>query len=577
MSRRGVLRSLLSVIAVMAIWSGSLLAQEGNATSARAARLSFLQGKVEVRNADNTGAGEAQINQPLFEGQQITTGDDGQAEVEFEDGSIARLTPQSAVTLVRMDSDQGRYLTQIALNQGMGYFELRVAGQNGYYVTAGAAGVTPVENATFRLSLDQQPVELAVLQGSVHVEREGGYSTNVHRGEQFEGDSADATRYFLSKLMRQDSWDNWNEERDQAAAAEAAQRTQARDDYAQDSGYGWSDLDANGSWYDLPGYGRVWQPPVAVDAGWDPYGYGSWVWYPGPGYVWVSGYGWGWTPYRCGNWSYWDGFGWGWIPAGGCRRWGWGGPGVVWTVNVINPPRVWHPIQRPVLGPPGPGGVHPIIPVRHGPIPVHPVGRPQPRPVLFGGKQIEPLRPISGPYTPRGGSAVGASLQKDFPVRDRQPVMGVVRSPRDGDGRPTSPAGLRDNGATPTPIQAQPMPYPVTPAGGWRTVTPGQNNGQQPQPVNKPAPVKNGGEMQRPTTNPRPEPGHVNQVPVQTQPQPQPRPVERPSQPRMDSPAPRPVQPTPQPMQQPRPNPPQMQAPRPAPAPASRPMPAPPK
>ena len=71
-----------------------------------------------------------------------------------------------------------------------------------------------------------------------------------------------------------------------------------------------ADLDANGSWYNVPGQGQVWQPTIAEDTDFDPYGYGSWVAYPSVGYVWASGYPWGWTPFHCGHWSYWNGFGW---------------------------------------------------------------------------------------------------------------------------------------------------------------------------------------------------------------------------------------------------------------------------
>ncbi|MGO4514771.1 FecR domain-containing protein [Terriglobus sp. 2YAB30_2] len=585
MNRSRVIRGILVALFVVVCGVIGLAGQQSApAPGMRAARLSLVQGNVQVLYGDNTQIGEAQANLPLIEGQRIVTADDGQAEIEFEDGSIVRLTPQSALTLVRMNTDQGKYLTQLSLDQGMAYFELRIADQNGYFLKAGTASLTPVENSSFRVSLDQAPVEVAVMQGSLHVEREGGYSANIRTGEQFEPDAADSGRYFLSKSVRQDSWDNWNEERDQAAASEAAQRTEARNDYAQDSGYGWSDLDANGNWYDLPGYGRVWQPPMAVDMSWDPYGYGNWVWYPGYGYIWASGYGWGWTPFYCGSWSYWDSFGWGWMPAGGCRRWGWGyGGGSVWTVNVINPPRVWQPIRRPIPGPIGPGGVHPIVPVRRGPIQVHPIGRRDPRPVMFAGKQIDPLRPVGGPYTPRGGSAVGSSLQKDFPMRNRQPVMGTVRAPRDDSGRATRPSALQDNGSTPTPIQAQPVP-PVVP-GGWRSVSPGVNQGtvnqgagnqgagnqgsrgqspQQPaQPVTRPAPGTNVGNPERPVES-RPAPGHINQPPVQQQPRPQP--VQRPEPPaswRQSQPAPQPRQSAPPP------------APSPAPAPApSRPAPS---
>ena len=59
----------------------------------------------------------------------------------------------------------------------------------------------------------------------------------------------------------------------------------------------------------------MWRPYFA-SAAWDPYSNGSWAWYQGAGYSWVSPYPWGWTPYHFGNWSYCSGAGWGWQPGG---------------------------------------------------------------------------------------------------------------------------------------------------------------------------------------------------------------------------------------------------------------------
>ena len=52
-------------------------------------------------------------------------------------------------------------------------------------------------------------------------------------------------------------------------------------------GYGASDLNYYGSFYNIPGYGMMWQPYL-VGAGWDPFMNGAWTWYPGAGYAWVS-------------------------------------------------------------------------------------------------------------------------------------------------------------------------------------------------------------------------------------------------------------------------------------------------
>jgi hypothetical protein len=323
-----------AVVAIVCLlfagWTRDTPAQNAPNAPGRAARLSFLQGSVTVDHVDNTGSDPAQINMPLAQGTRVATGRDGEAEIEFEDGSVVRLTPNSSLDLTALTADEnGNMTTDLALTNGLMYAELRAAAKFVYSVNAGGVLVSPVVNATVRITMDQPPVVVAVLDGTAQVESGDstggeGYRTNVNAGETLTGDAADAGRYSLTKEVAENSWDKWNTDRDAAAVNEAATQTDVRNDYAGDAGYGWSDLDANGSWYGVPGQGEVWQPNVAAYPGFDPYGYGSWVWYPGSGYVWASGYAWGWTPYRCGNWSYWDDFGWGWQPGNGC---GFGGGG----------------------------------------------------------------------------------------------------------------------------------------------------------------------------------------------------------------------------------------------------------
>ena len=402
----------------------------------RTVRLAYLQGSVTVLRADNTGGDPAVLNMPLTEGQRIATGDDGQAEVEFEDGSLLRLTPRSSAVLSRLGvAADGSMGTQVTLLSGLMYAELRAAQRYSYEVDAGGDTVTPVTNATVRLKLDQPPAEVAVLDGTAHVVEAGGngFRVDVKSGEALRADGEASGRYFLQAQIEHDSWDDWNEEREQAAANEMAARTAARDGYAGDQGYGWSDLDANGTWYDAGQQGPVWQPFDAGVAGFDPYGYGSWVYVTGAtGYVWSSGYRWGWTPFRCGSWSYWGDFGWGWRPGGGCGGAGWGGgvphPGRGNRINLSNVPPGYKRPLPPVPG--GPVRVHPILPVRTGQPPTPERARAYEARAIAGTTAL-PLRVAGSSYTPRGGSAVGSSLRRDFPVdtATRQPVIGTVRVP----------------------------------------------------------------------------------------------------------------------------------------------------
>jgi len=79
--------------------------------------------------------------------------------------------------------------------------------------------------------------------------------------------------------------------------------------------YGASDMLYYGAFQDIGGCGTMWRPYFA-SAAWNPYDNGTWAYYAGAGYSWVSPYPWGWTPYHYGSWSFCPGAGWGWMPGG---------------------------------------------------------------------------------------------------------------------------------------------------------------------------------------------------------------------------------------------------------------------
>jgi hypothetical protein len=70
-----------------------------------------------------------------------------------------------------------------------------------------------------------------------------------------------------------------------------------------------------GSWVDVDGYGRCWQPTVVVqDPDWQPYlDQGRWV-YTDCGWYWKSDYSWGWAAFHYGRWFRHARMGWCWCP-----------------------------------------------------------------------------------------------------------------------------------------------------------------------------------------------------------------------------------------------------------------------
>ncbi|MHB1701251.1 MAG: DUF6600 domain-containing protein [Acidobacteriaceae bacterium] len=423
----------------------------------RIVRLSYVQGSVRILQGDSTEFSQAKQNMPLVEGTRVDTGDDGRAELEFEDGSLVRLAPDSSVTLDQLVRQEGVYISAVHLVSGLTYLELRASRRYSFLITYADGEFSPVQNSTVRVNLDLQPADLAVLDGDIRVDKPDAYNVEVRQGESLQSDVADPSRYFLSQTIAQDSWDAWNDDRDQALLAQAADTTSARDQYAGDVGYGWSELDAYGNWYPVPGYGLMWQPSGYGD-NFDPYGNGAWADYPTYGYVWVSAYPWGWTPFQCGNWSYAGGFGWGWMPNTGCGSYagGWGN-GFYGGFrgrqdgdddhdrghhnNVKDPPSGYRPPRRPVLiagheqagsGNLTSGRPPKIIPVgreglRPGAAPVHAGGvSPTRQPVVYQGRNIMPLRPVA--KSPVIATGIRSGLVRDYPVNagSGRPELGVL-------------------------------------------------------------------------------------------------------------------------------------------------------
>lgn len=408
--------ALLSALTFTFGFFGIAQAQDASAPM-RAARLTSSQGSVTVSDGTNPAV-PAQMNLPLPAGVQIATGDDGQAEIEFEDGSVARLTPNSALSLDRLDVAPGEiFVTDLSLLRGLAYFELRATQEYVYSINAGGDVVSPVENATVRVNFDEPPASFAVLDGTAEVQRANSFQAEVRAGETLRGDVSSPARYSLSEQIAEDSWDQWNADMDDQAAQQASDSTSVRDNYAGAQGYGWSDLDSDGTWYNVPGQGEVWQPYAAEDdADFDPYGNGAWVSYPGTGYVWASAYPWGWTPYRCGAWSYYNGFGWGWAPGATCGGYGWGFAGGGFLVNISVGPRGYRPIRVPV-GRPGPR--RPIIPVRLAGNPGRRVDHVMPpserRARVIAGVTAQPVVPVHDRVV-TGRTYAGGSLGRDFPI-----------------------------------------------------------------------------------------------------------------------------------------------------------------
>jgi hypothetical protein len=450
--------------------AGTLLAQAPATTAL--VRLSYVQGEVKVLEGDRTQFEQAQANMPLLAGYTLATGQDGQAEVEFRDGSVARVTPNSRLELDKLPgADARNETTEMTLLSGLGYFELNTANGQRFAVHFNAAEARPVTNSIFRVDLDKAP-DLSVFTGTVRASVSGAFDQTVEEGGSLHFDANDASNVATASIQS-DTWDQWNKDRDDQIAQQAQQQTSARETSGATNQPGWDDLDAYGDWYPVEDYGNVWVPNNEP-AGWDPYGSGYWANYPGWGYTWISGYPWGWLPYHCGAWNYWNSMGWGWVP-GQC--------GLGWqpVVTLWNAPHGYRPPPRPIPGGHAGPGSRDLLAVTRGPVlqTGGGINNHHTQPVRVDGHRVDPLPVlgnvglVTGTHTMPVGRSYGFTGNGGTTVRpvpptatsgSRPPVTGTPRPVF----RPTQPFQGPVQGARPVMPQPQritpPAPRPMPPA-----------------------------------------------------------------------------------------------------------------
>src|SRR5271166_671264 len=93
MSKASLSRFSLILLAVCVLLALPAVAD----SQVRIVRLSDVQGTVQIDKNTGLGFENAFLNLPITQGTQLRTRDNVRAEIEFEDGSTLRLTPQTTV------------------------------------------------------------------------------------------------------------------------------------------------------------------------------------------------------------------------------------------------------------------------------------------------------------------------------------------------------------------------------------------------------------------------------------------------------------------------------------------------
>jgi len=319
------IRRLVSILGLTMVAASIFLVESAAAESkVRIVRLSDVEGAVQIERARGEGLEKAFLNLPIVEGSRVKTGNDGRAEIEFEDGSTARLGPESELQFTHLAlADNGQKVNGMKLAKGTFYGNLDAKKGDQYSLNVAQVSLGVPEAAHFRLTIDTSAeATVAVFKGKVSVGSDTVQAENsspklVEVPEKHSAkinlaatDPAQKDAIVVAKNYDEDPLDGWDRQQNGYHQRYASNSGSG---FASPYGYGLSDLNYYGAFNTIPGYGYAWQPYFA-NAAWSPFTDGAWAFYPGAGYMWVSGYPWGWMPYYYGTWAMAPGYGWIWQP-----------------------------------------------------------------------------------------------------------------------------------------------------------------------------------------------------------------------------------------------------------------------
>ena len=266
---------------------------EGGFSAYAVARVKVLDGSVWVRPSDGGDWEEFSSNSPIPPRSRVSVPEGSEAELQFHGGQFVLLT--SGTDLEVRDLQEGK--SAFRLRAGEIRFDLPADdfAPVSVRVPGGAVAQFPVPGRQWLTVTDSDETRLVVRRGRAMVSVEG----DEHRLRA--GDEAVIGRDVTVGRYRGGA--------DESAESFPPPEGETLGDAPPAVV---SELQEYGEWVDVPTYGYVWRPRVAV--GWSPYVYGRWVWVSPYGWTWVSNEPWGWYPYRCGYWLTDPVFGWIWSP-----------------------------------------------------------------------------------------------------------------------------------------------------------------------------------------------------------------------------------------------------------------------
>jgi len=205
-SQRVVL--LPAIVSVVLLFTTYLSAD----SHVRMVRLSFVQGSVLIDHGTGQGFEPAIMNMPVDASTRIRTGDDGLAEIEFENGSTLRLTGDTSVLFQPLSlTDKGIRLSGMSVSEGTVYIHLKKEKHDKFFLTVRDLHMELLKNAHLRVSADSTQILVAVFQGELSDPQTG---VLIKKNQSFRIDTTTDQITDVAQGIDPYFTDAWDQERD---------------------------------------------------------------------------------------------------------------------------------------------------------------------------------------------------------------------------------------------------------------------------------------------------------------------------------------------------------------------------
>ena len=283
------------------ITAAAAIAQGGDPPS-RVARLNYMTGPVSFRPGSVEDWAAAMPNYPLTTGDHLWTDAGGRTELHIGSTAI-RMDSQTALGIVNLDDR----IAQLSLTGGALNVHIRAMRPDEAFEVDTPNVAVLLHAGDYRINVDGERniTWVTPREGQADVSG-GGANFPVRAPQSAQISGQEPVSQQMGMAAPPDPFDSWSMERERRELSQVSARYVPRDMI------GYEDLDAYGTWRNVPPYGMVWVAN-SMAPGWAPYHNGHWAWVEPWGWTWIDDAPWGFAPFHYGRWAFAGGM-WVWVP-----------------------------------------------------------------------------------------------------------------------------------------------------------------------------------------------------------------------------------------------------------------------